>query len=125
MEKFTPEQSNQLMLKKMTLELELSAKQQEQLKPIIAEQNRKRESRMKEMKANKETDSKLSSDERFSRKSQMLDEQIDLKVKMKSILSVDQFEKWDAMKSKQEKRRSQRMQKKMGHRMNAKKETQK
>jgi hypothetical protein len=27
----------------------------------------------------------------------MLDEQIDLKVKMKSILSVDQFEKWDAM----------------------------
>jgi hypothetical protein len=24
----------------------------------------------------------------------MLDEQIDLKVKMKSILSVDQFEKW-------------------------------
>jgi protein CpxP len=125
MEKFTPEQSNQLMLKKMTLELDLSAKQQEQLKPIIAEQNRKRESRMKEMKANKETDSKLSSDERFSRKSQMLDEQIDLKVKMKSILSVDQFEKWDAMKSKQEKRRSQRMQKKMGHRMNAKKETQK
>ena len=109
MEKFTPEQSNQLMLKKMTLELDLSAKQQEQLKPILAEQNRKREYRMKEMKANKETDSKLSSDERFSRKSQMLDEQIDLKVKMKSILSVDQFEKWDAMKSKQEKRRSQRM----------------
>jgi hypothetical protein len=33
----------------------------------------------------------------------MLDEQIDLKVKMKSILSVNQFEKWDAMKSKQEK----------------------
>jgi hypothetical protein len=28
----------------------------------------------------------------------MLDEQIDLKVKMKSILSGDQFEKWDAMK---------------------------
>jgi hypothetical protein len=28
---------------KMTLELDLSAKQQEQMKPIIAEQNRKRE----------------------------------------------------------------------------------
>ena len=96
----------------MILELDLSTKQQEQLKPIIAEENRKRESRMKEMKANKEANSKLSSDERFSRKSQMLDEQIDLKVKMKSILSVDQFERWDAMKSKQEKRRSQRMQKK-------------
>jgi protein CpxP len=101
MEKFTPEQTNKLMLKKkMILELDLSTKQQEQLKPIIAEENRKRESRMKEMKANKEANSKLSSDERFSRKSQMLDEQVDLKVKIKTILSVDQFETWDAMKNK-------------------------
>jgi protein CpxP len=82
----------------MILELDLSTKQQEQLKPIIAEENRKRESRMKEMKASKEANSKLSSDERFSRKSQMLDEQVDLKVKIKTILSVDQFEKWDAIK---------------------------
>jgi hypothetical protein len=42
----------------------------------------------------------------------MLDEQIDLKVKMKTILSVDQFEKWDAMKGKHPDRRTQRMQKK-------------
>jgi hypothetical protein len=62
---------------------------------------------MKEMKANKRR-FKTIFRRAFLKKSQMLDEQIDLKVKMKSILSVDQFEKWDAMKSKQ-KRRSQRM----------------
>jgi hypothetical protein len=47
---------------------------------------------MKEMKANKDFEFKLSSDERFTRKSQMLDEQIAKKAKMKTILSVDQFE---------------------------------
>jgi hypothetical protein len=66
---------------------------------------------MKEMKANKETNSNYLQTSVSQEKSQMLDEQIDLKVKMKSILSVDQFEKWDAMKGKQKNRRTQRMQK--------------
>jgi hypothetical protein len=44
----------------MTLELDLSAART--IEPIIVEQNRKREYRMKEMKANKETDFKLSSE---------------------------------------------------------------
>jgi hypothetical protein len=125
MEKFTPEQRNQLMLKKMTLELDLNAKQQEQMKSIIGEQTAKRESRMKEMKANKDTNSKLSSDERFTRKSQMLDEQIAMKAKMKTILSADQFEKWDAKKAKHNKQRPERMAHRMAHRMGAKKDMQK
>ena len=125
MEKFTPEQRNQLMLKKMTLELDLNAKQQEQMKFIFGEQTAKRENRMKEMKANKDTNSKLSSDTRFARKSQMLDEQIALKAKMKTILSPDQFEKWDAKKAKHNKQRPERMQKRMAHRMGAKKDMQK
>jgi hypothetical protein len=51
----------------------------------------------------------------------MLDEQIDLKVKMKSILSVDQFEKWDAMKGKQERSKNTKNAEKMGDRMDRKK----
>ncbi len=39
MEKMSLEQRNQLMLKKMTLDLDLNVKQQEQMKPIIAERN--------------------------------------------------------------------------------------
>jgi hypothetical protein len=49
---------------------------------------------MKEMKANKDSNSNYLQTSVSQEKSQMLDEQIDLKVKMKSILSVDQFEKW-------------------------------
>lgn len=102
MEKFTPEQRNELMLKKMTLELDLSAKQQAQMKSIIAEKSAKRESMMKARKENKE---KPSRDERFAMKSKMMDEQIAMKAKMKNILSAEQFEKWDSMKAKHHKKR--------------------
>jgi len=125
MERFTPEQRNQLMLKKMTLELDLNAKQQEQMKSVIAEKSAKQESRMKDRKANKDKDSKLSADERFNRQNMMMDEKIAMKSKMKSILSDSQFEKWDAMKVKHHKQRSHRMHKKMGDGMNHKEDVKK
>ncbi|MNR99761.1 hypothetical protein D3C86_857490 [compost metagenome] len=101
MEKFTPEQRNQLMLKKMTLELDLSAKQQEQIGKIIAEKSTKREAMKAEQKAKQE---KPTADERFAMKNKMLDEKIAMKAKMKTILSPEQFEKWDAMKEKHHQR---------------------
>ena len=55
MEQMTPEQRNQLHLKKMTLELDLNASQQKEMSKIIAEQSTKREARMAERKANKKT----------------------------------------------------------------------
>lgn len=113
MEKFTPEQRNELMLKKMTLDLDLSAKQQDQMKSIIAEKSDKRDEMMKVRKENKE---KPTRDERFAMKSKMMDEQIAMKAKMKNILSPEQYAKWDAMKAKHEKR---------GDKMNPKKDMQK
>ncbi|MBC5836409.1 hypothetical protein [Flavobacterium muglaense] len=53
MERFTPEQQNELMLKKMTLELDLSSKQQNEMKGMIAERTAKREAMMKAHKENK------------------------------------------------------------------------
>jgi Tfp pilus assembly protein PilE len=106
MEKFTPEQRNELMLKKMTLELDLSSKQQAQMKSIIAEKSAKSEAMMKAHKDNK---TKPTRDERFAMKTKMMDEQIAMKAKMKSILSDEQFVKWDAMKEKHDKRRGHRM----------------
>ncbi|MEL1239709.1 hypothetical protein [Flavobacterium flavipallidum] len=94
-EKFTPEQRNELMLKKMTLDLDLNAAQQKEMGKIIAEQNAKKEAFMKDRKAKTE---KPTSDELFAIKSKMLDEQIAMKAKMKKILSADQFAKWDEMK---------------------------
>lgn len=102
MEKFTPEQRNQLMVKKMTLDLDLNSKQQEQVAQIIKEQSAKREAMKANQKANQE---KPSSDEHFAMKNKMLDEQIAMKAKMKSILSAEQFAKWETMKEKHEGRR--------------------
>lgn len=101
MEKFTPEQRNELMLKKMTLELDLSAEQQAQMKSVIAAKTAKREAMME---ARKETAEKPTADQRFAIKSKILDEQIATKAKMKSILSPEQYEKWDALRGKHHKR---------------------
>ena len=87
----------------MTLDLDLNAKQQEQMKQIIAEQSSKREAMKAKQKENKQ---KPTADELFAMKNKMLDEQIVMKNKMKTILSPEQFEKWNSMKEKhQEKRR--------------------
>jgi Spy/CpxP family protein refolding chaperone len=86
MEKLSSEQHTQLMVKKMTLELDLNAKQQEQVKQIIAEQMVK-----------KEEDKKRTADQIFVIKNKILDEQIAMKNKMKTILSPEQLEKWKAI----------------------------
>lgn len=93
--KFTPEQRNQLMLKKMTLELDLDATQQKEIGKMIAEQGAKREAFMKNRKEKTE---KPTSDQIFEMKSKMLDEQIAMNSKMKKILSADQFKKWEEIK---------------------------
>jgi hypothetical protein len=105
MENLTPEQRNQLIVKKMTLELDLNAKQQGQISQIIAEQSAKRETMKAERKASSE---KPTTEERFAMKNKMLDEQIAMKAKMKSILSPEQFTKWEAMKEKHQEKRGDR-----------------
>ncbi|MDD5150515.1 MAG: hypothetical protein PHC28_08540 [Flavobacterium sp.] len=108
MEKMSPEQQNQLMLKKMTLELDLNAKQQEQVKQIIVEKSAKRESMKTERMAKKDEGKKPTADERFEMKNKMLDEQIAMKDKMKSILSPEQFEKWNDLKEKHQEKFQER-----------------
>lgn len=110
MEKFTPEQRNELMLKKMTLELDLNASQQKKIGKIIAEQSAQREAFAKERKTKKE---KPTSDEIFAMKSKMLDEQIAMKQKMKKTLSPEQFQKWEEMK----KQHHEGMKKHFNHKM--------
>ena len=100
----TPEQRNELALKKMTLDLGLNAKQQEQVGQVIAEQSAKREAMRAERKANQEKNS----NERFDMRAKMMDEQIAMKNKMKTILSAEQFEKWNAQREKQQSRWNQR-----------------
>lgn len=99
-EQMTPEQRNQLRLKKLTLELGLNDSQQKEMGKLIADQSAKFEAAKAERKANKEKNVKPTADDRFAKQNQMLDEQIAMKEKVKKILTKEQFEKWEKMKER-------------------------
>jgi hypothetical protein len=107
MEQLTPEQRNELQLKKMTLALDLNAKQQEQISQIIAEQSAKRVA----MRADRKAKMEAAKAERFAMKNKMLDEQIEMKNKMKSILSPDQYTKWETLREKNKEQMGERREK--------------
>ncbi|QBN18652.1 hypothetical protein [Flavobacterium nackdongense] len=93
----SPEQRNEAMLAKMTTELNLDAKQQAQIKPIIAEQSVKMDAMRAQMKANKENNVELSdADKKEMRKKRMADKEA-TDNKIKAILTPDQFVKYQAM----------------------------
>jgi hypothetical protein len=98
MEQLTPEQRNELRLKKMTLDLGLNASQQKEMGKIVAEQSAKMEAAKAERKANADKKEKPTADERFARQTKRLDEQIAVNERVKKILTPEQFEKWEKMK---------------------------
>lgn len=111
MEKLTPEQRNQLAVKKMTLELGLNDSQQKEMSKIITEQSAKREAAMAERKANDEKGVKPTADERFARESKRLDEQMALQERVKKILSPEQFKKWEQLKADRKEKMQERREK--------------
>ena len=111
-EKLTPEQQTELQVKKMTLDLDLDAKQQKEIKTILLEQAKKREAKMAEMKAKREKGEKPSADEKFEMKNNQLDAQIEWKAQMKKTLTAEQFAKWESKQEKNTKRAAQKSMKK-------------
>jgi hypothetical protein len=100
MEQFTPEQKSQLMLKKMTLELDLNEAQQKEMSAVISDKITKMESNKEVMKVMKEKGVKPTNDERFAMHIKMLDEQIATKKRIEKILTAKQFEKWISLKER-------------------------
>lgn len=92
-EKLTPEQNVEKRLKEMTNDLNLSEKQQIQIKSILEEQSKKREAMKEEMKASREKGVKPTDKKKAEMKKKMIDEQLVIKTKMKSILNEDQLKK--------------------------------
>lgn len=95
-EKMSPEQQSILLVKKMTLSLDLSQKQQEEIKALLLERTQKKAAHQLVQKEKKEKGEKPTATEKFEKQSQLLDAQIEFKAKMKKILSEEQFKKWDA-----------------------------
>lgn len=97
-ERLTPEQQTELKVKQMTLDLDLTAKQQSELKTIILAQAQKRQAEIVAKEKTRVKGQKRSANERFEMKNKMLAEQIEMKAQMKQTLSAEQFSKWEAKK---------------------------
>ena len=109
---FTPQQRTELQVKKLTLELDLSAKQQKEISEIVAKQQVKRESRRMDLINRKAENKKLTADEKFVLKSKALDERIALKSEMKKILTPEQLVKWEKKPRKHLKMQQKKMKQK-------------
>ncbi|APQ16698.1 hypothetical protein [Maribacter hydrothermalis] len=101
----TPEQVATLQTKKMTLALDLNESQQAKIKTILTEDAKARKSKMDARKIKKEEgEKKWSADEKYAMQNERLDHQIARKKEMKSILNQEQFEKWEKMGKRMNKR---------------------
>ncbi|TXD47601.1 hypothetical protein [Polaribacter sp. IC073] len=93
----TVAQYTDLTVKKMTLALDLSERQQNQVKPLIALKMTERKEFMEKRKEARKENKKPTSDAVFAMKNKMLDNRIAMKKNMKEILNKEQFEKFEKM----------------------------
>jgi periplasmic protein CpxP/Spy len=93
-EKQSPDQQVEFILKKMTEELGLSEKQQNEIKPILIEQSKNREEKRAKFRANREKGVKPTDEEIAEMKKSRADEELAMKTKLKTILTEEQYKKW-------------------------------
>ncbi|KOY51142.1 hypothetical protein [Polaribacter dokdonensis] len=105
---FSIEQRTELAVKKMTLALDLSEKQQDEIKPLLMAQAEDRKTAMEKRKALRDEEKKPTADELFAMKNQQLEAKIEFKNKMKDILKAEQFEKFEKM-AKNRKQKGKKM----------------
>ncbi len=100
----TPEQRTEQRVARMTKDLNLDAKQQEQLKQLYADEAKNREARMAEMK-----------DKKGQGRGEMMAEQRKaMEGKMAAILTPEQLAKWKSNQEKMQQRMQQRMNERQG-----------
>lgn len=93
-EKLTPEQRQEKQLARLTKELTLDAKQQEAVRKILAEKSAKTQEAKVQREARKSSGQKMTTEERQAFKTKMLAEKTDTEIRIKAILSEDQYKKW-------------------------------
>jgi len=113
MKNLTPEQMATLRTKKMTLALNLTKTQQSKMQDLHFESAKARKEQMKKREQLKGGEKpKLSSDERYKKMNSVLDRKIEMKNKVKSILTEEQFQKWErSQKQSRSKNKRQHMRK--------------
>ena len=100
MQDLTPEQQASLITKKLTLALDLSDNQQQQVLALNTNVAKTRKAKMEAHKAKKEKGNKPTSDERYNMVNERLEVKIAYKKSMKKILSTEQYERWEKMQAR-------------------------
>ncbi|QTE21938.1 hypothetical protein [Polaribacter cellanae] len=94
-------QHTNLAIKRMTLALDLSEKQQNRIKPIIAKKMAERKALIEKRKKARKEKKRPTANQIYAVKSKMLDNQIATRNSMKEILNKEQFEKFEKMQKKE------------------------
>jgi protein CpxP len=103
----TPEENAQLQTKKMTLELDLTEKQQVEVEKVLLAEAKTRKAKMEEFKAKKDKaeSEKPSKEDRLKMANERLDYQIEHKKKIKAILNAEQYAKFEKMQEERQEKR--------------------
>ncbi len=88
---YTPQQMADIQTKKMTLKLDLNESQQTKVHTLLLA----KATDMKAKKAVKKDRNAMSDQEKYDAKMARLDSQIEMKAQMKSILSTEQYAKFE------------------------------
>jgi len=110
-ENLTPQDIASLKSKKLTLQLDLSDKQQKVVYDILLTQAQDQNKLRKERLAHKTQGSKPSKEELVAFKNERLEKQIELKREMKAILSSEQYAKFEKMNLKKGRKRGRKLKK--------------
>ncbi|RWX03846.1 hypothetical protein [Flavobacterium cerinum] len=100
-EALTPEQRVELRVKKLTLALDLTNKQQKEMKVLLLSKETERQQVIEKLKSENKAKKELTADERFAIKNNALDKKIEMKEEMKKILTKEQIEKLDKISERQ------------------------
>jgi len=113
MKDLSPEQMATLRTKKMTLVLDLTKTQQDKMHALHLESAKEIKEKIKKRKQLKGAEKpKLSSEEKYKKMNAVLDRKIEIKSKMKSILTEEQFKKWErSQKQSRNKKKQHHMRK--------------
>lgn len=93
-----PEEHVEKIVARMTSELSLDTKQQEQVKALLMDQAKTREAKRAALKSRRESGDKPSDAEIAQMKKDRADEELAAKTQMKKILSEEQYKKWTEIK---------------------------
>ena len=111
MKDLTPEEVANLKTKKLRLKLDLTDIQQKKVESILLEHAVERQNKRKAHQNKKEKD-KPSKEEFLKMQNARLDSKIEMKQKMKDILTEEQYAKFEKMKPRRHQRRDKRIKRK-------------